>query len=119
MTVPCSLARGVALATVALALTGCGGGADPAAARVDCGTPGPHGVDCEVRRTGGEVAFEACWTLAISCRNGAVMTGSACHVVPAGIGSGTANMPVAGFSGQDGCDAPANGKVEALKITPQ
>ena len=105
------------LAIASLALGACTGGAGRDAARVDCGTPGPHGVDCQVRRTGGDGAFQACWILAITCRNGGVMNGSTCHAMAAGAGEGTANMPVAGFSGQDSCDVPASGKVEQLKVT--
>jgi hypothetical protein len=106
-----------ALAIATLALGACTGGAGRDAARVDCGTPGPHGVDCQVRRTGGDGAFEACWSLAITCQNGGVMNGSSCHAMAAGAAEGTANMPVAGFSGQDSCDVPASGKVEQLKVT--
>jgi hypothetical protein len=106
-----------ALAIATLLLGACTGGAGRDAARVDCGTPGPHGVDCQVRRTGGDGAFEACWSLAITCQNGGVMNGSSCHAMAAGAAEGTANMPVAGFSGQDSCDVPASGKVEQLKVT--
>lgn len=109
------LAVAIALITLA-ALGGCTVSALDAA-RVDCGTPGAHGVDCQVRRTGGEGAFEACWNLAITCRNGGVMTGATCHALGAGVGEGTANMAVASFSNQDRCDVPVSGKVEHLKIT--
>ena len=87
------------------------------AARVDCGTPGPHGVDCSVRRTAGSSSFEACWDLAITCQNGGEMRGSACHPVAAGVDAGEQNMPVASFSNQASCDVPVSGKVEQLKIT--
>lgn len=87
------------------------------AARVDCGTPGPHGVDCSVRRTAGSSGFEACWDLAITCQNGGEMRGSACHPVAAGVDAGEQNMPVASFSNQASCDVPVSGKVEQLKIT--
>lgn len=90
--------------------------AEQNAARVDCGTPGPDGVDCRVARTGGKGAFEACWDLVITCQNGGAMTGSACHAMAAGIGEGNRNMPVSAFSNQAACDAPASGKVERLKI---
>jgi hypothetical protein len=53
------------------------------AARVECGTPGPEGVDCEVTRTGGSAAFEACWDLEIACANGGVMVGAGCGSVVA------------------------------------
>lgn len=89
------------------------------AARVDCGTPGPHGVDCHVARTGGNGTFEACWDLVITCQNGSTMTGAACHTMAAGIGEGSQNMSVAGFSDQDRCDAPASGQVQRLKIVTQ
>jgi len=87
------------------------------AARVDCGTPGPHGVDCQVKRTAGSGAFQACWDLVITCRNEGVMTGSACHAMAAGASEGSENMPVAGFSNQERCNAPASGSVERLEIT--
>lgn len=110
------IARVIALATAGLALSACTI-TDLDAARVDCGTPGPHGVDCQVQRTGGSGSFQACWNLAITCSNGGVMTGSTCHDMAASEHQGIANMPVTGFSGQDSCDVPASGKVEQLKVT--
>ncbi|MDO5505454.1 MAG: hypothetical protein Q4F49_04065 [Pseudoxanthomonas suwonensis] len=92
---------------------------EPAAARVDCGTPGPHGVDCQVVRTGGPGAFEACWDLEISCQNNGVMTGASCHQVADGVPSGTQNMPVASFRNTEACDVPTSGQVRNLKITPR
>src|SRR3546814_18101894 len=82
-----------------------------------CGTPGPHGVDCQVQRTGGDGGFEACWDLVVSCQNGGEMTASACHEMAAGDSQGSENMPVAGFSIQDSCAVPASGRVERLQIT--
>jgi len=111
-----TLTRAIALAAAALALAACTIDTNPDSARVDCGAPGPGGVDCQVQRTGGDGGFEACWDLVISCQNGGEMTGSACHEMAAGANEGTENMPVAGFSGQDSCDVPASGKVERLKI---
>jgi len=111
-----ALSRAIALAAAALALAACTIDTNPDSARVDCGAPGPGGVDCQVQRTGGDGDFEACWDLVISCQNGGEMTGSACHEMAAGANEGTENMPVAGFSGQDSCDVPASGKVERLKI---
>lgn len=110
-------ARAIALSAATLALAACTVDTNPDSARVDCGTPGPNGVDCQVQRTGGDGGFEACWNLVITCQNGGEMTGSACHGMAAGATEGSENMPVAGFSGQDSCDAPASGKVERLKIT--
>ena len=110
------LGRASALAGAALMLAACVRVVEPDAARVDCGKPGPHGVDCAIRRTGGTGGFEACWDLAIACRNGGVMTGSACHGVAAGANGASMNMPVASFSDQARCDVPASGKVERLKI---
>ncbi len=107
-------------ALIALALCACTGGSAGAghdAARVDCGTPGPHGVDCEIRRTGGDGSFEACWDLAIACRNGGSMRASTCSTMAAAGQQGTRNMPAAAFSGQDSCDVPVSGQVEQLKIT--
>ncbi len=89
------------------------------AARVDCGTPGPHGVDCRVARTGGGSTFEACWDLVITCQNGSTMTGAACHTMAASAGEGSQNMPVASFSDQDRCDVPASGQVARLKVVTQ
>lgn len=85
-------------------------------ARVDCGAPGPNGVECNIVRTGGEGAFQACWDLAITCQNQGKMTGAACHEVGAGVPSGTQLMPVSSFDNQDACDVPASGAVENLKI---
>jgi len=112
-----TVARAAALSFFGLALTACTIDTNLDAARVDCGTPGPHGVDCEVKRTGGDGAFEACWNLVITCQNGGEMIGAACHDMAAGESQGTQNMPVTGFSGQESCDMPASGKVEQLKIT--
>lgn len=98
---------------LALSLGAC---AERDAARVDCGTPSPNGVDCRIVRTGGDSAFKACWDLVITCQNGGAMTGSTCHEMAAGIGEGSQNMPVSAFSNQATCDAPASGKVERLKI---
>ncbi len=89
------------------------------AARVDCGVPGPGGVDCELKRTGGTGSFKACWDLEIACANGSTMVGSACGSVPAGQPGGTVNMPTDAFSHQDGCDTPANGVVKHLTVERQ
>ena len=86
------------------------------AARVDCGKPGPGGVDCQIQRTGGDSDFEACWELVITCQNDEEMRGSVCHVVPKGAATATANMPVSTFSNQTGCDVPAAGRVDNLQI---
>jgi hypothetical protein len=86
------------------------------AARVDCGTPGPDGVDCVVQRTGGANALLACWTLEITCANQGVMVGESCGKVEAGEQRASVNMPVAGFSNQEGCDAPKGGAVKGLTV---
>ncbi|GMU61223.1 MAG: hypothetical protein AMXMBFR34_29860 [Myxococcaceae bacterium] len=86
-------------------------------ARVDCGTPGPDGVDCDLKRTSGEGGFKACWELEITCANGAKMVGQGCGTVGAGAPTGTARMPVSAFSNQDACDAPRAGSVRNLVIT--
>ncbi|MFC3716622.1 hypothetical protein ACFONC_10700 [Luteimonas soli] len=112
-----AITRFTGLSMLCLALGACTIDTNPDSARVDCGTPGAHGVDCEVKRTGGDGGFEACWDLVISCQNGGEMTGSACHDVAAGANEGTENMPVAAFSGQDSCDVPASGAVQQLKVT--
>jgi hypothetical protein len=85
-------------------------------ARVDCGAPGPGGVDCDVKRTSGGGALEACWDLDITCANGAVMRGHACGTLGAGEAATTVNMPVSAFSNQDACDAPARGAVQNLVV---
>ena len=90
---------------------------DDNAARVDCGTPGPTGVDCDVERTAGTGAFKACWDLHITCTNGGVMVGPSCAKVPAGETGVTVNLPTSVFSNQEGCDAPANGAVKNLLVT--
>ncbi len=89
------------------------------AARVDCGAPGPNGVDCQVQRTGGDSPLQACWNLTITCRNGGAMTAPACHEMPADATQGVQNMPTADFSGQESCDVPTFGQVEHLKISDQ
>lgn len=111
-----TIARALSLATAGLGMAACTvTGLD--AARVDCGTPGLHGVDCRIQRTGGDGGFQACWDLIISCGNGGEMVGAACHEMAAGTSAGNGNMPVSGFSNQDSCDVPASGKVERLKVT--
>jgi hypothetical protein len=87
------------------------------AARVDCGTPGPSGVDCEVKRTAGTGAFEACWDLEIACTNQSTMVGHACGTVAAAQPRTTVTMAVSTFSNQDACDAPARGEVKNLVVT--
>lgn len=86
------------------------------AARVDCGTPGPGGVDCDVKRTGGTGGFKACWDLEITCQNQGVMVGHACGTAKAGQDALVVNMPVDSFSNQDGCDAPVQGDVRRLEV---
>ena len=93
-------------------------GSEPDAVQVDCGTPGPEGVDCDLKRTAGVTTFEACWDLEITCANQAVMVGHACSKVPAGQQTGKANMLVSAFSNQDKCDAPKAGVVTNLVVTP-
>lgn len=89
---------------------------DADGARVDCGTPGPGGVDCDVKRTSGSGKLEACWDLDITCTNGGVMTGHACGRLGGDESAGVVNMPVSGFSNQDACDAPSSGKVTNLVV---
>jgi hypothetical protein len=88
-------------------------------ARVDCGVPGPEGVDCVVKRTEGAGGLRPCWDLEITCQNGGVMVGSACGELPASSDEVTVNMPVASFSNQDGCDAPKSGAVKGLVVHPR
>lgn len=88
-------------------------------ARVDCGTPGPGGVDCTVQRTHGTGALQACWDLEITCANGGVMVGDACGSLGENDATSTVNMPVSGFSNQEGCDAPKNGAVTNLVVQVQ
>ncbi len=87
------------------------------AARVDCGAPGPEGVDCAIKRTAGTGGLEACWDLDITCTNGGVMTAHACGELAEGANTGSVNMPVSGFSNQAGCDAPSSGAVKQLTVT--
>lgn len=89
------------------------------AARVDCGTPGPDGVDCDLKRTGGTAGLKACWNLEITCANGAVMTGKACGSLAGTEAAGKVNMPVAAFSNQEACDAPKSGAVKDLTVEAQ
>jgi hypothetical protein len=91
-------------------------GATTSSARVDCGTPGPGGVDCDVKRTGGLGAFEACWELEITCVNGGKMVGSGCGKVAAGETGAKVNLPPGGFSNQEACDAPKSGEVQRLTV---
>lgn len=115
---PHTIIRATVLAATVLALAACTV-SELDKARVDCGTPGAHGVDCTIKRTAGIQAFEACWDLAITCKNGGAMRASACHAMAADGQVGTQNMPAASFTGQDSCDVPASGQVEGLKITVQ
>ena len=89
-------------------------------ARVDCGTPGPEGVDCVVKRTGMGGGLRPCWDLEITCQNGGVMVGNACGELPNDTAGEevTVNMPVSAFSNQDGCDAPKSGAVKNLIVNP-
>ncbi|MBL8918978.1 MAG: hypothetical protein JNJ54_08985 [Myxococcaceae bacterium] len=91
--------------------------ASSSAARVDCGTPGPAGVECGVKRTEGLGAFRACWDLEIACQNGGKMSGHACGSVAAGADETTVTMPVSSFSNQDACDVPSRGTVQNLAVT--
>jgi hypothetical protein len=91
-------------------------GDDVDGARVDCGTPGPEGVDCDIKRTSGRTSFQACWDLEITCANGGVMVGHGCGTIAAGEAAGTVNLPVSAFSNQDGCDAPKAGAVQNLTV---
>lgn len=84
--------------------------------RVDCGEPGPSGVDCTLKRTGGDSDMEGCWDLEITCANGGVMSGHACGKLAAAESEGTVNMPVDAFSNQEGCDAPKSGAVKNLEV---
>ncbi|MEW6431176.1 MAG: hypothetical protein AB1730_06670 [Myxococcota bacterium] len=85
-------------------------------ARVDCGQPGPGGVDCEVKRTSGDGKLKACWDLDITCDNGGVMSAHGCGTLGAGEPRGTVNMPVSAFSNQDACDVPTSGAVKNLVV---
>lgn len=120
----CAFAGLLSMGVLASAAESGGLDAPPAAAadlsaRVDCGTPGPDGVDCIVKRTAGSGALEACWQLEIVCANGGVMNGSACGSLAANAQRATVNMPVDAFSNQEGCDAPKSGTVNDLTVTAQ
>ena len=99
-----------------LMLGACAPAGEPPSARVDCGAPGPNGVDCTIKRTGGVGGFEACWDLVITCSNEGQMSGSACREVATDEAEAVHTMPVESFSNQQSCDVPASGKVEALQI---
>jgi hypothetical protein len=86
-------------------------------ARVDCGTPGPGGVDCEVKRTAGSRAVMVCWDLEITCENGGVMTAGGCGALADGVAQTTVNLAADGFSNQAACDAPKRGAVKNLEVT--
>lgn len=88
-------------------------------ARVECGTPGPDGVDCEVTRTGGAGGLSACWDLEITCANGGTMVGAGCGSLVAGSARATVNLPVSSFSNQEACDAPKQGRVQNLVVTDE
>ena len=107
-------------AVALFALTGCNvtTGSDDSV-RVDCGTPGPGGIDCDLARTSGDNAVKVCWDLEITCENGGVMSGSACGKMDAVDKTKQVNMPVADFSNQDKCDAPKSGMVKNLKVERQ
>lgn len=86
-------------------------------ARVDCGTPGPGGVDCEVKRTAGARPISVCWDLEITCENGGVMTARGCGGLVQGEAQALVNLPAAAFSNQEACDAPRRGAVKNLEVT--
>lgn len=88
-------------------------------ARVDCGTPGPGGVDCEVVRTSGGGGLRPCWVLEITCQNGGLMRANACGTLGEGVDQVTVTMPASSFSNQSGCDAPKSGAVKELIVNPQ
>lgn len=94
-------------------------GQDLPAASVNCGKPGPGGVDCDVARTSGTGAFKACWDLEITCANRGTMLGHACATVGAAEKTLVANMPADGFSNQDACDVPTAGTVKDLVVTAE
>lgn len=112
-----TLTHAAAIAGAALMLAACVRVTERDAARVDCGTPGPHGVECTIKRTAGNGGFEACWDLVIDCRNGGAMSGSACHKMAPGKNEASETMPVTSFSDQASCDVPTSGKVESMKVT--
>lgn len=84
--------------------------------RVDCGQPGPGGVDCTLKRTGGDADLQGCWDLEITCQNGGMMSGHACGKLAGNEAEGTVNMPVDSFADQDKCDVPTNGAVKNLEV---
>lgn len=90
---------------------------DLPSARVDCGEPGPGGVDCVLKRTDGAAALNACWDLDITCNNGGVMSGHGCGGLDANVPTATINIPAADFANQEGCDVPKQGAVKNLQIT--
>lgn len=112
-----TLAHLAVIASMGLMLAACVRTTERDAARVDCGTPGPHGVDCTIKRTAGSGNFEACWDLVIGCQNKGEMSGGACHKVSAAESEASETMPVASFSNQASCDVPISGRVERLKVT--
>lgn len=99
-----------------LLIVGC---AEKDLVRVDCGAPGPEGVDCDLKRTSGSSAVHVCWDLEITCANGGKMRGSRCHDIAAADKDAKANMPVDKFSDQDKCDTPKGGAVLNLVVAPR
>lgn len=86
------------------------------AARVDCGKPGPHGVECSVQRTGATTAFDACWDLAITCQKGGERVSPTCQRMAVGEPVATATMSVARVAHRNSCGAPVTGKVQRVKV---
>ncbi|MGY0504995.1 hypothetical protein [Luteimonas sp. e5] len=89
----------------------------PDSADVNCKGADDRGMDCEVKRTAGNKAIEACWDMVVSCRNGEEMKGSACHQLAAEESAGVRNMPLADFAGRDRCDAGIAARIENMKVT--
>lgn len=85
-------------------------------AAVDCGSPGPGGVDCVLKRTGGSRSLRACWKLEITCANKGVMVGEGCGDLPANVAEETVTLPVSAFSNQAACDEPVRGAVKELEV---
>src|SRR3546814_14401485 len=96
-----TIARTAALSTAWLLLAACTVDTNPDSARVDCGAPGPHGVECQIQRTGGGGGFEQCRDTVVACENGGATTARVCHEMAAAARHRRQNMPVTGFSSQD------------------
>lgn len=97
-------------------LSGARGFAAAGPVQVTCARQGET-LGCQIRHTGAAGAREVCWHFVVTCRNGELVTGSACQRVQPGATEAHL-LPRSSLHNARRCDTPVSTRVEQLVSRP-